>query len=417
MNRFFDVLKIRPFLFLWLSELFSQIAMNMMNFILILVVYSITNSNTAVSGAVLSFTVPAIIFGILAGVYVDRWNKKSVLISTNAIRFLILIILAFFHTNLVIIYGLSLFSAVITQFFIPAETPMIPILVPKDKLLTANALFSMAWFGSVLIAYGLSGPFLIFFGQETALFVLAVIFLLACFFASVIKLPKNKNILQKSSSHVGLFQEIKKAFVVIFQITDVKHAFSLLIFSQILILIIAVLGPGYAKNILQIDINQFPLLFVFPSIIGMMVGSVIITNFFHNRSRHKIATLGLFVGAFATGAMPFVSKVNGPGFIAKINILLPGIVEITMMHAMVALAFILGVANALIFVPSNTLVQENTKDEIRGKIYGTLNTFAALASLIPVIAVGGLADIFGVGNVLLFLGISIGIIGFFRLTL
>ncbi|MBI3092680.1 MAG: MFS transporter, partial [Candidatus Levybacteria bacterium] len=85
-NYLLRVLSIRPFFFLFLSEIFSQIAMNMTNFILIIVAFELTKSNTAVSLIVLSFTVPTIIFGILAGVYVDRWNKKQVLFLTNIIR-------------------------------------------------------------------------------------------------------------------------------------------------------------------------------------------------------------------------------------------------------------------------------------------------------------------------------------------
>src|SRR5579872_6703653 len=105
-NSLFATLKNRSFFFLWLAEVFSQIAMNMMNFILILVAFSLTNSNTAVSGIVLSFTIPAIFFGILAGVFVDRWNKKYVLFATNAIRVFLLVVLAFAHTNLVGLYAL-----------------------------------------------------------------------------------------------------------------------------------------------------------------------------------------------------------------------------------------------------------------------------------------------------------------------
>src|ERR1700704_4059906 len=110
-NQLIRALKLRSFLFLWLAEVFSQVAANMMNFILIFVVYKLTNSSTAVSGIVLSFTVPAIIFGVIAGVLVDRWSKKKVLYVTNIIRAFFCILLAFFHTNLPLVY---LFSLIIT---------------------------------------------------------------------------------------------------------------------------------------------------------------------------------------------------------------------------------------------------------------------------------------------------------------
>jgi MFS family permease len=86
---------------------------------------------------------------------------------------------------------------------------------------------------------------------------------------------------------------------------------------------------------------------------------------------------------------------------------LPKILNITILHIMVVLAFILGIAIALIFVPSNTLIQEKTSDDLRGKIYGTLNSVVSLCSILPVVVVGSLADIFGVGIVLTSVGLSI----------
>ena len=91
----------RSFLYLWIGEVFTQVATNLFNFFLILIVFKLTQSNTAVSFVVLSFTVPAIFFGSIAGVYVDRWNKKHVLIITNIIRALLLVLLAFSLNNII----------------------------------------------------------------------------------------------------------------------------------------------------------------------------------------------------------------------------------------------------------------------------------------------------------------------------
>src|SRR5688500_935990 len=97
------VLSERSFLYLWIGEIFTQISTHIFNFFLILVVFQLTQSNTAVSIAVLSFTVPAIIFGTIAGAYVDRWDKKKVLVITTVIRALLLLLLAFFVNNVFMI--------------------------------------------------------------------------------------------------------------------------------------------------------------------------------------------------------------------------------------------------------------------------------------------------------------------------
>ncbi|MDE2025450.1 MAG: MFS transporter [Patescibacteria group bacterium] len=416
MQKFFLALRYPSFTLLWFSEVFSQIAMNMLNFILLLVAYSLTNSNTAVSGIVLSFTIPATVFGVLAGAYVDRWNKKNVLVATNVLRAILVFVLGVLHTNLLVVYTISFLGAIITQFFIPAETPIIPQIVAREHLISANALFSMAWFGSVLIAYALSGPFLLLFGTTNAMFLLAGTFVLASVCAFLIKYrivdEKGKPAIQERV-HIGI--EIKRAFSAILKIRDVTHAFSLLVLSQVLLLVISVLGPGYAKQILGISVNAFPLLFVTPAVIGMAVGAYLVANFFHGFNRHKSANIGLFIAAGVVLLMPYGSKVASQGFVQTLNAILPHILDITILHVMVILAFLLGVANSFMFVPSNTLVQENTSDELRGKVYGALNSMASFFSIIPVIMVGSLADLFGVGNVLTGIGVIIGLIGIFRL--
>jgi len=415
-NPLIQVLANRSFLFLWLSEIFSQIAMNMMNFILILVAFSLTNSNTAVSGIVLSFTIPAVLFGLLAGVFVDRWNKKKVLIVTNFSRFILLLLLVFFHTNLVLLYALTFIVSIVTQFFIPAETPIIPLVVKKHLLLSANALFGLALYGSILIAYALSGPFLILFGSTNAFFLLALFFLLAGIFIFFVTEPKpEKKTFKKLVVSISIKEEIKRAISTIVKIGDVSHAFFLLIVAQILIMVISVIGPGFAKHILGVTIEQFPILFVTPAAIGMAFGAFIVTNFLHRFSRHKSATLGLFICALALFLMPFGSKVASKDFIHVLNYYLPHFLQVTILHIMVVLAFVLGISNALIFVPSNTLIQEQTSDEMRGKIYGALNSTASLISILPVILVGSLADVFGVGTVLIILGSIVFILAIVRL--
>ena len=103
-NNTFSALSEKPFLYLWIGEIFTQIPTHLFNFFLIILVFNITHSNTAVSGVVLSFTIPAIFFGSIAGVYVDRWGKKKVLIMSNIIRAVLMIILIFFIKNLFVIY-------------------------------------------------------------------------------------------------------------------------------------------------------------------------------------------------------------------------------------------------------------------------------------------------------------------------
>jgi len=408
-----QVLKSRSFLYLILAEVFSQIAANIVNFVLLIVAFDLSNSNTVVSGVVLAFMIPSILFGIPAGIYVDRWNKKKVLFLTNAVRAIMLVLLALLHHNLFFVYTLTFIISLVTQFFVPAETPMIPRLVNKQHLLVANALFGMGVYGSILVAYGLSGPLLILLGKTNTFFFLSVLFVIASFFVWRIKLSQQQKDAQvKTMEPLSVRREISSLFSLMAKTKEVSHSLFLLTLSQILILILAVIGPGYAKQILSIPVDSFLLLFVTPAALGMVIGAVIIGTYFNQTSKYLLANIGVFLSAVAVLVLPYGSSFASKGFITTMNMYLP---DITVFNILVFLAFIMGFANALVFVPSNTILQEYTSDELRGKVYGALNTFVGIFSLIPTIAAGGLADIFGVAHVLTGIGIFLLLVGGVRL--
>jgi len=349
----------RSFLYLWIGEVFTQVSTNLFNFLLILIVYNLTHSNTAVSGIVLSFTVPAIFFGSIAGVYVDRWNKKYVLIITNTIRAFLLILVAFTLNNVYMLYIVSVLFTVLAQFFIPAESPIIPQVVRKEFLLHANALFGLAIFGSILIAYVLSGPLLILLQPFKTILFLAVMLFVGAIFISLIKPNTTKlSILnRKKSQQLDFFTDIKQTLSFVKHTKSIFHSLFLLALSQILILILATVAPGYASQILGIQVQQFPIIFVTPAAIGMIVGSVLLINIFHNHPKEKITTSGIFISGIAMLMLPFGSKVASHEIVHVINSYLPHAFSITIYHIVVVLAFLLGVANSLVFIPANTRIQ------------------------------------------------------------
>lgn len=415
-NLILKTLRIRSFLYLILSEFFSQFSMNLFNFALLIVVFRVSESNSAVSGVVIAFTLPSLIFGILAGVLVDRWNKKKVLLITNILRALLVFPLFYFYNNLAIIYIVTFGVSMVTQFFIPAETPIIPLLVKRKLLLSANALFGMGIYASIFLAYALSGPILFFLGERNIFIGLAALFVIAGFFASIIKVSKSRIEPKKVIDFppLTLKQELKIMMDVIYKTKALSHALFSLTLSQVLIFVLAVVGPGYAKDVLNIPVENFPILFVTPAIIGVALGALIIGSFLHNFSKATLTKFGMFLLGVSIMLLPYGSKFESREFVQLINLYLPSLLTINVLHIMFVLAFVLGFATAFIFVPANTILQEETNDESRGKIYGVLNTLIGITSIIPVVLVGGLADIIGVKSVITGVGISVIILALTR---
>ena len=81
-----DVLRNRPFLLLWLSQLATQVGGNMVVYGLTVIVFDATQSSAVVSLLLLTFLVPAVLLSAVAGVYVDRFDRRIILIVTNVLR-------------------------------------------------------------------------------------------------------------------------------------------------------------------------------------------------------------------------------------------------------------------------------------------------------------------------------------------
>jgi MFS family permease len=383
--------------------------MNLLNFVLLIVVFSLSKSNIAVAGVVLAFTTPSILFGVLAGAYVDKWNKKNVLVASNALRGLAAFPLVFISHQLFLVYSITFLVALFTQFFIPAETPIIPQLVPKKLLLSANALFSIGIFGTIIIAYALSGPIILLAGETNVFLIITAFFLISSFFAFLIRGGGGRVV-----GKIDLKQSIKDSFSLIFKKDKIYHSLFLLTLLQTLILVIAAIGPGYATEILHIQVEKFPILFVTPAMVGMALGAIIIGNFLHKHSKIMLAKIGLLITGIVVLFFPYGSVLTSREFIQTLNQHLPEVVHITNIHVMFVMAVLIGFAFSLIFVPSNTILQEETTDEQRGKIYGSLNTLVGLVSIFPVLGAGLLADLIGVSKVITLIGLSIIAISLLR---
>ena len=418
-NKILQTLAVRPFLFLLISEFFSQIAINAFNFILVIIAFTVVNSNTAVSGVVLAFILPSLLFGILAGVIVDKKNKRNVLVLTNIIRALFVIPLALLHFNIFIIYILTFIVATVTQFYIPAETPIIPRLVKKELLLSANALFGMGLYASIFIAYALSGPMLLFFGKTNIFIFLSVLFLISGLFAYLIDFKENihKTISPKEIiADMSIPKEIKIAISIMAKTKVIYRALFLMTLAQIIILVLATIGPGYAEHILKIKVEDFPLIFVTPAIFGIALGAVIIGSFLHRVAISKLTKVGLVIIGISILLLPFGSSFENREIVQTINFYLPHILKINGFHILVFLAFFLGFGNAFVFIPANTTLQQETSDEFRGKVYGASSTLVGLFSFLPIILAGSLADLIGVKGVLTGIGIIVLAIAAIRIV-
>lgn len=397
-----DVLQVPTFAFLWVSQILSQIAFNMLNFVLLLRVYQITTSNVAVSALVLSFMVPQLIVSLFAGVLVDRFEKKLVLLATNLVRAAVLLFVVLIKGQVVVFYLVAFAISTATQFFLPAEVAMIPKLVPKRLLLPANSLFTITIYGSIIIGYTLAGPSLKFLGATTTIFILAALFAAASFFNSLLPGGNGGVYLKNQIARLAtityrriftiIFNDIGEALYTILRSRSILLAILFLTMSQAVIVMLGALFPGYAATILGIDVEDSSLLLLAPAAFGMVIGSFFVARVGINVRKSRLVLPGVIGSGVMFLLLPFFARLtHSPTFVSIASV--------------VAVFLLLGFFNAMIIIPSNIIIQERSAESLRGRIYAVFNGLSAFLSLIPVALAGYFSDIFGIGRVLTCIGI------------
>src|SRR5438067_4516512 len=162
---YLTLLRKRSFLYLWLSQLISMTCFFASNYALLVLIEEVTGSTTLVGLAIICFSLPALILGAPAGVYVDRMNKRRVLWASNCLRaiatFLFVLSLLLNRHQLIPVYLLTFLISSIGQFFTPAEGSAIPMLVSEEELMPALSLFNITFMLSQALGFILLAPIIL----------------------------------------------------------------------------------------------------------------------------------------------------------------------------------------------------------------------------------------------------------------
>ncbi len=401
-NQILELLVSPQYLAFALSVFFSQVAFNMLTVVLIFLIFYLTSSNFAVALLLFTILIPQITLSFLGGVVADQGNKKMILIFGNFLRALALIVLFFNWHSRLLIYIVAFLISSITQFYVPAEAPLIPTLVARDKLVAANSIFGISLFGSILIGYVAAGPFVSILGRSNVFLLLSGIFVLAGSFAAFITQKRLKVIDEVSQIKKSIGEEFRNSLSLLAKTRRVADAFFLLIFSQVIIFILATLIPGYAKSVLQVPAEDISLILFAPAALGMVITALLMGSIASRFASVKLTSMGIYISGAVLILLPFTSRILSRGIITSAS------------DFVLILAVAAGAANALIFIPSQAAIQEIIPEDFRSKIYGLLFALIGLFSLLPIIIAGGVADLAGVGTVLASLGVLIIILGIIR---
>jgi len=401
-----SVFRNRAFVYLWSAQTLSQLASNMVLAALMATVRRTTGSDTAVALLILTFLVPAVLFSTLGGVLVERSNAKVIMFATNVVRAVGIIAFIFVapttaDANVPLIYLINFGIATATAIFAPAELTSMPRIVDRRHLMAANSVFVLTINATFAIGFGFLGPLVLnVFGPIPVYILVAAMFGAAAL--AILPLPDVKP--ERGFGDAGdaagravseLFAQLREGLDFVRRHRVIAWSLAYLGISSSLIGVLGAIGPGFAVDILGLSPENF-FFIMGPAGLGAVLGILFLNSYGKSIPKRLVIDVGLVSMGITLMLLALIRPISL--FIAPaagtIEDVVPAIAPlISLIAIVVVVATFAGMQYAFVAIPAQTALQEELPSDVRGRIFGILNTLLSVASFLPVIVAPAAADI------------------------
>jgi MFS family permease len=393
---FREVLQLPSLRRLWLAQIVSVFGDFLAMFAALSVVsFKLHGTAAQITLITVSFMVPFAFVGPLAGVFVDRWNVKRTMITSDLIRAGLVLGLVFAN-SLPQFYLTLLALSFVSTFFVPAQTITLRTITPPAGLMSANALMQQAFQLVRIISPALAGLMVDKLGARSCYFVDCVSFLFsAAMIASltIARVPKQPD--PNSHPVKSVVDDLVAGIKFVF--THETLAFVILAMSAAMFAV-SCFGPliaVYVRDDLHANSTAFGVINALIGV-GMVFGTLGMGRLAAGIPKGQLIVLGLFtMGMFVTLMAAWRS--------------IPG--------ASVSM-FGIGIGVVLVFVSAQTLMQGQTPLEMMGRVSGSVMASLSWAQLVGLVVSGSLAHSLGVRLLFVASAVMLALfagIGYFRL--
>lgn len=351
------------FIKLFLGQLFSHFSDAIVQFLMVaILIQSLSSAGKSIAITFFMFLLPQFLISPFSGALCDKFSRKMILSLSSIYRCIIVVLLILNLKNISTenIYLFAFLIGIGAAFFYPAKMAAITNVVKCTNLKPANALNSSI--GAVAFLFGIIGAnYLIQFGEVYAFSIIALMY----FTSAILTANMEFLIPQKCFKSDSKLSDMQVAFNYL-----QKHKKSLYIVSLSICL-------------------QF-IVAVFSNSLNSLITDYYRLDFSDLTFLRSLLGLGIIVGIMLT--LKFAKKIRTPhlfasGFIILCIALITAPICQRLEDAWAWLIPI-GIADALIIVTLDTILQKVTPDSVRGKVFGlqlTLNTFSFLSGTIIVV--------------------------------
>jgi CRP-like cAMP-binding protein/sugar phosphate permease len=371
------VFRKRDFRLMWIAQLVSTAGSSLTDLAAGIYVYEKTGSAFLVGVTLMATAVPSLVVGLIAGVFVDRYDRRKVMLYSNLGQAVIVALIPFLlGVDVALLFVAILVNAGVKQFFDPAYESLIPEIASDEELTAANAYLSIASFGSTAIGFAGAGLLAAAFDINWAFWIDSLTFLVSAGCIWLLKIRSRIEVQEKTSVGV-VIENLKTGVGTIFHTPMLRSLFLIgaptffafgLWNVLLLPMSIAVLEATEFEYGLQEGLTS----------VGFVVGSL-----FMARYADRLQTgLWVFVGLMGMGIAGIFYGLSPTIWIAIFWVIVSGFF------------------NSPSSVARQTLLQRHTPRELRGRVFSALFVMRDVIFLAGM-AGAGLADVFPVRGMLI----------------
>ena len=366
----FSVFRKRDFRLLWSAQLVSTIGTGLTDLAAGILVFEATGSALSVGLMFMATAIPTLIVGLIAGVFVDRYDRRKIMVIADLLRAAIVVSIPFLHgINIAFLYVAVAGVSTISQFFNPANDAVLPEVATDEELSAANSWIMISSFGSTSIGFALSG-LLATINIDYAFWLDALTFLFSAFLLVRVKVGKIET--EEDTSVAVVISNLRDGLATLVGTPTIRNLLltGLPVFVSfglwnVLLLPFALraLGATEFEYGLQEGLTS----------VGFVVGSLMMAKWANSlREGTWIVVAGVAMGV--TGILYGLS---------------------TSILTAIGLVMISGFFNAPQSISRRVLLQRSTPREMRGRVF---SAFAVARDVTFLIGIGaaGLADVIDV---------------------
>lgn len=382
----------RTFIIIWAGQLMSILTSAIVGYAIVFWLSIKTGSAETLAIAAMASLLPQSVLGLFTGVFVDRWNRKLIMILSDsfiALSTLILVIL--FYTGKVEIWQIYLLAAarsVGSAFHMPAMQASIPLIAPESQLLRIAGINQIIHSVSAIAGPAIGAILITIFNMSYVLMIDIIGALFAITTLIMVYIPDPEKEKTEASPHV--LREIKEGLNEIYKDRGLYMLFIFSVISTFVIMPIAVIFPLMTLNHFGGGVMQM-------SIVEILWGAGMLTG-------------GALIGIFKFGVNKAV-MINYMYMVFGITFLLSGLLPPNGFVWFVVLTAIGGISSAIYNSSFTSLIQIKIKPAMLGRVFSTYSSLTLFPSMLGLLSTGFIADRIGLTTAFIICGIMNLMIG------